>query len=78
MLNPNELSTGQSDIPWLKERGPYVYEEKMTKKNIIFSNDGKNVTYTPVFTLFFRSDLSVGNDSDSFTFLNIPLIVVYK
>jgi hypothetical protein len=47
----------------------------MKKTNIMFSENGFNVSYTPVFELFFVPELSVGSDNDSFMFLNIPFLV---
>ncbi len=73
--NPNELQTGQTSIPNITQRGPYVYKEIMKKTNIMFSENGLNVSYTPVFELFFEPELSVGSDNDSFMFLNIPFLV---
>lgn len=75
VLNADQLSSGESTMPSIKQRGPYVYEEVMEKRNIKFSDDIQNVTYSPVSTLYFRAELSVGSDNDSFTFLNIPLLV---
>ena len=74
--NPNELKTGQTSNPNITQHGPYVYKEIMKKTNIEFSEDGLSVSYTPVFELYFEPELSVGNDTDSFMFLNIPLLVL--
>lgn len=76
VLNPYEIQQG--GMPNLKERGPYVYEQKIEKRNVKFSLDASNVTYTPVSTFYFRSDLSNGSEFDSFMFLNIPLTVILK
>lgn len=75
VLNADQLGSGESTMPNIKQRGPYVYEEVMEKRNIKFSDDIQNITYSPVSTLYFRAELSVGSDNDSFTFLNIPLLV---
>jgi len=76
VLNDQELANGKSSIPQVRERGPFVYEEKLEKRNIKFSEDGTFVTYTPVFTLYFNRGLSVASDSEQFMFLNIPLLVI--
>lgn len=73
VLNPDEIRSGEK--PLLKERGPYVYEQKSEKKNVQFSSDGSYVSYTPMSTFYFRSDLSNGNELDSFMFINLPLAV---
>jgi hypothetical protein len=49
---------------------------KTEKRNISFSIDETNVTYTPIFYLTFQPQLSNGSENDSFMFLNIPLYVI--
>ena len=75
VLNSNELVSGDAKTPKLREIGPYVYENKLEKRNLKFSDDGTNLTYTPVFNLYFQRNLSIGNDNETFVFLNLPLIV---
>ncbi len=75
ILNADQLATGKTLIPIVQERGPYVYKLVTEKRHIKFSEDGTNVSYTPVQTFDFDPELSVGNDSDTFMFLNIPLLV---
>ena len=75
VLNADDLTSGVAQKPNLRERGPYVYENREEKRNLQFSSDNKNLTFTPVFSLFFRRDLSFGPESDSFIFLNLPLLV---
>ena len=75
VLNSDQLATGKTTIPIVRERGPYVYKQVTEKRHIQFSQDGTNVTYTPVQSFYFLPELSVGNDSDQFMFLNIPLLV---
>lgn len=72
MQNPNEVLNGAKPI--LVECGPYVYREKVEKRNIEFI--GKNgLKYNPVFSLYFEPSLSVGNESDILTVLNVPFAV---
>ena len=71
--NPQEIKEG-TNKPWLVERGPYVYVEKIEKRNVKF--DGKNhISFTPVTTLFFEPSLSNGTENDLVTFLNVPAVV---
>lgn len=77
VLNSDYLASGESTVPILKERGPYIYEQIIEKRNVHFSSDATNVTYSPVSTLYFRPDLSIGNETDSFMFLNLPLAVCF-
>ena len=78
VLNADDLSSGVSQKANLRERGPYVYENKEEKRYLKFSDDGKNLSFTPVFSLFFRRDLSTGTESDSFMFLNLPIVVNHQ
>jgi len=74
VLNSDDLTSGNDKIPKLRERGPYVYDHITTKRILHFSEDETNLTYTNSFMLFFRKDLSIGNENDSFMFLNLPLL----
>lgn len=78
VLNSDALVSGTTNKARLRERGPYVYENRAEKKNIQFSNDSTNLTYTTVNTFYFRSDLSNGSEFERFTMLNLPLVVSFK
>jgi len=71
--NPKEIKEGTSK-PWLVEKGPYVYSEKIEKRNIKFEGK-RQITFTPVTTLYFESSLSNGKEEDLVTFLNVPAVV---
>lgn len=60
-----------TEKPRLVERGPYVYREYKRNINIQFIGDNM-ISYQPTNTLVFEPSLSVGNESDMITFLNIP------
>jgi hypothetical protein len=74
VLNSDDLSSGKYKIPKLRERGPYVYDHVTSKRILEFSEDETNLTYTNSYMLFFRNDLSIGSENDSFMFLNLPLL----
>ncbi|RNA35694.1 scavenger receptor class B member 1 isoform X1 [Brachionus plicatilis] len=67
--NPDEFLDGAK--PVLIERGPYVYREILEKRNIEFLNKNK-LKYNPVFSLYFEPSMSIGNESDIVTVLNVP------
>lgn len=46
------------------------------KKNIKFKNQNL-VEYSPVTTLLFEPSMSVGNESELVTFVNVPVLVIY-
>lgn len=58
----------------MEEKGPYVYREDKKSVNIKYI-DENTMTYSPETKLYFEPDLSVGNESDIITFLNIPATV---
>lgn len=72
IINPNEFLKGSK--PSFIERGPYVYRELLEKRNIEFINS-KTIKYNPVMSLFFEPTLSIGNETDVITILNIPFTV---
>lgn len=75
VLNAADLATGVASTAQLRERGPYVFENKPEKRNVNFSADLRYVTYSPISFVYFRPELSVGSLNDSFMFLNLPLAV---
>ena len=75
LLNSQDLVSGKASQPYLRERGPYVYDLKPERANVTFSKKKTNLTYNPIYYLTFRPDLSNGTENDSFTFLNFPLFV---
>jgi scavenger receptor class B, member 1 len=71
--NPLEIKEG-TNKPIVVEKGPYVFREKIEKRNIKF--EGKDhLTFSPVTTLFFEPSLSNGTENDRITFLNVPAVV---
>ncbi len=66
---------GADKKPILVERGPYVYREDKKAVNIKYT-DENTMSYDPETKLYFEPNLSVGNESDIITFLNIPATVI--
>jgi len=75
ILNSQDLVSGKASQPYLRERGPYIYDLKPKRMNVTFLQRSKSLTYNPIYYLKFRPDLSNGTEDDSFTFLNFPLFV---
>jgi hypothetical protein len=71
--NPEEVIEGKQK-PRVIERGPYSYDEKVEKKNVQFFGDNL-VQFSPVSTIYFNKNLSVGDQNDLITVLNLPLLV---
>lgn len=71
--NPYNVSQGAK--PVLRQVGPYTYREYREKENITF-NSNNTVSYQQQKTYVFQPNMSVGNDSDVVTSLNMPLITV--
>jgi hypothetical protein len=61
----------------LKNKSFIIFKrQKWEKKNILFNTSTKNlVSFTPVITYTFEPALSSGPETDTITFLNIPVIV---
>ena len=73
--NPDDVEKGAK--PVLIQRGPYVYSEYWEKRHIEFLNEDL-LSFTPVVTLKFEPDLSIGPENDTVTFINIPALVCTK
>ncbi len=71
--NSIQVQTGK-EKPRFKERGPYSYIEKIEKRNIQFLGI-ELLRFSPVISLYFDRSLSVGDESDLITVLNIPSLV---
>ena len=69
----NPLAIEKGAKPIVVQRGPYVYSEIWEKRHIEFLNDNM-LSFTPIVTLRFEPDLSVGPESDTVTFINIPAL----
>ena len=71
--NPVDVQKGVAK-PILIERGPYTYSEVWEKRNVEFV-DSNHVSFSPVVTLHFERNMSIGDESDKVTFLNVPAMV---
>lgn len=65
----------QGALPRLKQVGPYTYDEKQLKYNLIFNHTEGTVTYLQNKTFYYRPDLSPGVDlSDKITTVNAVMM----
>lgn len=72
--NPDKVLQGL-EKPKLIEKGPYTYRVVKSVKNMKFHSENL-FTYSPVVSLFFEPSMSIGNESDMLTILNIPAATV--
>ncbi|XP_064640909.1 lysosome membrane protein 2-like [Lineus longissimus] len=75
VVNPAEVLTGEK--PFLVQKGPYTYRESREKVNITHNGNG-TVSYEEIKTYNFVREMSVGDDSDNFTTVNIPLLTLVE
>lgn len=74
ITNAEEFLTKKDTKLKFKEVGPYVYREHLENVNITF-NSNNTVTFTPLRTLHFEPELSVGDPKvDTLIVTNIPLL----
>lgn len=59
----------------VREKGPYVFREKMRKDIIRYSDNGSLITYRTIRTFFFEPTMSTGTLEDEITHVNVPLVV---
>ena len=72
--NPDEVISGK-EKPRVIEKGPYVYNEIMTKADVKFL-DENTIQYAPISTLHYNQSLSNGSLDDKITFINVPAMVI--
>lgn len=76
LTNPDEVKQGRR--PYVVQIGPYTYQEKRKKFNIVFNENG-TVTYQQKRTFFFVRNMSVGNDTtDLIRTANPPVLSVIE
>ena len=61
-------------VPKFAERGPYVYEERVERQNLTWSENG-TVSFIPKTTYYFRADLSQGNSEEDYVVVLNALMV---
>lgn len=74
LTNPEEVQAGKSK-PSIAQKGPYTYSEHRQKVDITF-HDNDTVTYRELRYFAFERDLSVEDENDTFTTVNIPMMTV--
>lgn len=72
VLNANDILRGVKAS--FKQRGPYTYREVVQKRNLKYLNQ-THISYDLVRNYYFEANLSVGNENDTVTFLNLPAMV---
>ncbi|XP_021339195.1 scavenger receptor class B member 1-like isoform X1 [Mizuhopecten yessoensis] len=73
LVNPLEV-TQQGATPAVFQKGPYSYREHRQKVNVSFFDNG-TVAYREKRSFTFDRELSVGPENDTFTTVNLPMIV---
>ena len=73
LKNPEEVKNGAKAS--LEQRGPYTYREYRHKEQIYF-NSNATVSYIEKRWFHFLPNMSVGFDNETFTTINIPLVVL--
>lgn len=75
VLNPDEIADGSWKEIKVKQRGPYVFNEKKTKD--IIDMDDNHITYEPINTYVFNQEMSSSLTlDDNITAVNVPLMVL--
>lgn len=73
--NVREVATGEEPKLRVEELGPWVYEDRMHRTNINFSDDGTYVRYQEGHSYKFSPELSKGRmQIDRVTVPNIPML----
>ncbi|XP_002735902.1 scavenger receptor class B member 1-like [Saccoglossus kowalevskii] len=73
VLNKEEILKGEK--PCVEQIGPYTYRQYINRSDISLNANG-TVSYRLKQTYVFQRKLSVGDEDDMFTTLNIPLMVL--
>jgi len=74
VTNPEEYLSGKKLR--LQEIGPYVYEEKWQRENVVWSNEDLEVRFQMKRTYFFREDLTKGSPDDVVIIPNVPMFAM--
>lgn len=71
----NSEAVLEGAVPVLQQVGPYTYEEKQQKYDLIFHDQEGSVTYLQNKTFYFREDLSEGHkENDQVTTINAVMM----
>ncbi|XP_070538993.1 scavenger receptor class B member 1-like isoform X2 [Ptychodera flava] len=71
--NKDEILQGAK--PVVRQIGPYTYRTHMPKENITW-NDNFTVSYVEPQIYIFNRSMSVGDENDTFTSVNLPLMTM--
>lgn len=73
VLNPKGIvKTGKNRS--VKELGPYVYRVDLERRDVSFAGNGSTLSYRLYRKYSFERELSVGNESDVITVVNLPIL----
>ena len=75
ITNNEQFTANWSVRPTVKQIGPYVYREVRNKSDIEFSNHGRNLRFRQNKWYIFERNMSCGDENDTFTTVNLPLLV---
>lgn len=67
-----------TERPHLSEVGPYIYRQHMRKTDVVFSQDGEEVTHTVTKQYYFAREISNGSDTDLVVVPNVPMFGLMK
>uniref|UniRef100_A0A2P2HY80 Lysosome membrane protein 2-like n=1 Tax=Hirondellea gigas TaxID=1518452 RepID=A0A2P2HY80_9CRUS len=73
VTNPKGILNG--DTPVLNQMGPFTYEEKRLKYDLLWETHDATVTYKQNKTFFFRPELSNGLDEDTLITVINPVLI---
>lgn len=77
LINPMEV-TQRGDKPAFRQKGPYTYREHREKWDLSWDNNEGTLSYRENRSFVFERDKSAGNESDTFTTVNLPMITIVE
>ena len=75
VTNAHQFTHNTSVRPHVRQIGPYVYREIRNKTEVERINDGTTLRYRQQKWFVFDANRSCGSENDTFTQINIPLVV---
>jgi len=75
VTNAQQFTQNSTVRPHVRQIGPYVYREVRNKSDVEFINDGTTLRYRQQKWFVFDAKRSCGSENDTFTHINIPLVV---
>lgn len=75
LSNPQEVQEGR-EKPSVVQKGPYTYNEYRQKFDVKFVQGNGTVSYREKTSYIFNPEMSNGLENDTFTTVNIPMMLV--